>query len=346
MINEHFFTIKQIIINKRLRQDIKSLLSAKKCYSVFAWELLDELNIIEFIKTPKTLNEIKIKSQIKDVNFLEQILDYLVGEGLIDFNKNKYKYLKKPKSPEKELNYLSKTCPGSTEWTHWLRKEAKKTLLTGEKIKESGFDEIKGIKLWSQVMNESPYALRQITIDQIKDKLSYNKKIVDVGCGDGIGLEDILLKTEKPINLTGIEVSKKYLNRAKIRINKLKKELIGTKKNNAIKTRFKIHDFTKNNFNEKFDAAVLSLVVNHIPEENRKKFFKNIKNSMKDDGKLVTFQFLNDNKFKRSPMWIMQTIPSHVDFPYRHEYIHLLKSIFPKVTVLFNGLIIVCELTK
>jgi len=347
MNSDYFFTIKQFLTNKRLRQDIKALKAAKKCYTYFAWELLDEMNITKIIKNnPKSLEEIQKSLEIKDIDFLEKILDFLVGENILHFTSNKYKLLKTPQKIDKELEYLTKTCPGSTEWTNWLRKESKVTLKTARKIKDSSFDANKGSELWAKVMNESPFALRQLTIDQISQKFKNNNKIIDIGCGDGIGLEDILLRSSEPIQLVGLEVSKNYLNKAKHRINNLEKEFLGIKKENCKKTKFLIQDLTKTNINEKFDALFLSLVINHIPENKRKTFFLNIKKSMKEDSTLVTFQFLNDSKFKRSPMWIMQAIPSHVDFPYREEYISMLKSIFPSVKTLFNGLIIICKLTK
>lgn len=177
--------IKEIILNKRFRQDITSLKSAKICYTNYAWELIEELNLDSFLITPKSLKEIIEYAQIKDTIFIETILDFLVGSKNLTFNTAKYQIKQKPtNSIKKELKHLETYCPGSTEWTHWLRKKSKTTLLTGSKIYESSFDESKGILLWEQLMKESPYSLRQFTIKQIKEKLKDNNQIIDIGCGE------------------------------------------------------------------------------------------------------------------------------------------------------------------
>ncbi len=345
MINERLFALKQVLTNKRLKEDILSLKAAKSCYIHFAWDLLEEMQIIKYLSNPQTLNQIAEKAEIKDLKFLETILDFLVGAKHLAHTDNKYFVSQPPKkSIKKDLNYLSEKCPGSTEWTFWLLKKSKETLKSGTKISESGFDSEKGLRLWEQVMNESPYAMRQITISQIEDKLNNKNLIADIGCGGGIGLEDILLRTNNPIKLYGIEVSKKYLLKAKKRVGSLANELTDTKKLNCKKTEFLIHNFVKNKSDLKFDAVFLSLVINHINEKDRYSFFKNISESMKKDSKLVTFQFVNQSKYQRSPMWVMHNIPSHVEFPYKEELITTLHKIFPKVKVLFNGIIIVCEL--
>ncbi|MDD4251421.1 MAG: class I SAM-dependent methyltransferase, partial [Candidatus ainarchaeum sp.] len=225
-------------------------------------------------------------------------------------------------------------------------KKSKTTLLTGSKIYESSFDESKGILLWEQLMKESPYSLRQFTIKQIKEKLKDNNQIIDIGCGGGIGLEEILLTSNEPFDLFGLEVSKNYLEKAKNKIQHLQNKLTDQKLTNAKNTKFLVKNISDGPLNKKFDAIFISLVVNHIYEKDRKKFFQNLKKMMKPDATLVTFQFVNQSKFERSPMWVMHNIPSHKDFPYKNTFITMLKKVFPIVDVKFNGTIIVCKLTK
>jgi SAM-dependent methyltransferase len=338
-------TIKHIISNARLRKDIKSLKAAKKCYIYYAWKVIEELDLVNFISAPRQLNMISDFANVKDKRFLETLLDILVGAKYLIYCDQKYSLKRKPTfSIDKELKHLEKHCPGSTEWTHWLRLKSKKTLLSGNKVSESSFDEAKGILLWEKIMKESPYTLRQITINTLKKNISTGDKIADIGCGGGIGLEEILLSTDFPINLYGIEVSKKYLLKAESRIKKLSKEFVGLKKENMHRTKFATHNFITSAMKEKFDGAFLSLVVNHIDANEHLVFFQNIKKSMKKGSILVTLQFLNKSKFNRSPMWVMHNIPSHKDFPYKKDFVNTLKQVFPKVKLLFGGVIIICEL--
>jgi len=340
-------TIKEILTNKRLRQDVKSLKAAKKCYIIYAWELIEDFQLNSFMHQPKTLKEIINFSKIKDEKFIETILDLLVGSKNLKFENNKYSLLKKPNySIQTELKHLEEHCPGSTEWTHWLRKKSKETLITGKKIHSSSFDEAKGILLWEKLMKESPYSLRQISIHQIANKLKNNNEIIDIGCGGGIGLEEILLTSNEPFNLWGLEVSKNYIDKAKKRIKKIESELSEQKLKNTKNTKFIIKDLTKGPLNKKFDAIFISLVVNHISKADQQKFFKNLKKMMTVNSILVTFQFLNNSKFERSPMWVMHNIPSHKEFPYKEEYIQMLKQIFPIVKTKFGGTIITCKLKK
>jgi SAM-dependent methyltransferase len=338
-------TLKHLLLNKRFRQDIKSLKSAKKCYTKYAWELLEELEVINKLKKGITLNNLVKETKIKDSKFLETILDLLVGTGNLSHSKSKYFFRKEPMfSIKEELKHLETHCPGSTEWTHWLRKKSKNTIQTGKKFNESSFDDSKGIFLWEKVMQESPYSLRQIALEQLDKKLKDNQKIIDIGCGGGIGLEEILLRTNYRIQLFGLEVSKEYLKKAKKRLKKLQKELSGIKLENCKNTKFIICDLTKERLDKKFDAVFISLVVNHIEKEKHKIFFENIKKSMNEDAILVSLQFMNFSKFERSPMWVMHNIPSHKDFPYFDEFIPTLKNIFPKVKLILNGIIISCSL--
>jgi ubiquinone/menaquinone biosynthesis C-methylase UbiE len=343
---EKFLILKKMLFDPRFRKDIRALKASKPCYEAFAWELVNELDIKENLINGESLNEIASKKGIKHKIFLETVLDILVGSKNLEYSNKKYKLIFEPtKDISKELSYLETHCPGSTEWTHWLRKKSKKTILTGKPFKQSGFEAKRGIELWEKVMNEGPYSLRQIVIDEISYKLKDNNKILDIGCGDGIAIEEIIKRSECPIKLTGLEVSKNYLKRAKNRIKKLSKILNGIKKENCINTNFIIHDLTKSTNSKKYDALIMSLVANHISNKDHEKFFNNIKKMMNKNAIFITFQFLDKSKFERSPMWTMHNIPSHKGFPKKSEFINTIKKIFPKTQILFDGTIIICKLS-
>lgn len=346
MFADKILIIKKILFEPRFRQDLMSLKSSKPCYEVFAWELINDLKIVPLLEKGATIDEIAKHKRIKHKIFLETILDVLVGAKSLKYSKKKYKLVAPlDKDISKELNYLETHCPGSTEWTHWLRKNSKKTLLTGKPFKQSSFEAKRGIELWEQVMKEGPYSLRQIVIDELEHKLQNNNEIIDIGCGDGIALEEIIHRSTKPINLTGLEVSEKYLDRAKLRIKKLGNKLTGIKKENCKRTKFIVKDLTKSNLNKKYDALFMSLVANHIHSKDHKKFFQNVKKIMKKDSVFITFQFLDKSKFERSPMWTMHNIPSHKGFPKKEKFLNTIQNVFPNTKIMFDGTIIICKLS-
>jgi len=83
-------------------------------------------------------------------------------------------------------------------------------------------------------------------------------KVLDVGCSSGDLTFDL---AKKAMKVAGIDLNKKYLEKAK-------------QKNNYHNIEYILGDAVSYNFNEKFDFAVLSNVLEHI--ENRVDFLKKI----------------------------------------------------------------------
>ncbi len=83
-------------------------------------------------------------------------------------------------------------------------------------------------------------------------------RVLDIGCGSGDLTFDLAKKASKVV---GIDLNQKYLEKAK-------------QKNKAENIEYILADATSYTFNEKFDFAVLSNVLEHI--ENRENFLRKI----------------------------------------------------------------------
>lgn len=90
------------------------------------------------------------------------------------------------------------------------------------------------------------------------DNISENDLVLDIGCGNGSVAYDIAKKAKK---ITGIDISQKNIETAEKRFKKENLEYI-------------VGDATIYNFSEKFDAIILSNVLEHI--ENRVDFLGKI----------------------------------------------------------------------
>lgn len=90
------------------------------------------------------------------------------------------------------------------------------------------------------------------------DNIGQTSKVLDVGCGNGNLTFDLSKKAGKVV---GVDLNEKYLTEAK-------------KNNQAQNIEYILGDAVSYNFNDKFDVAVLSNVLEHI--ENREEFLKKI----------------------------------------------------------------------
>jgi len=91
------------------------------------------------------------------------------------------------------------------------------------------------------------------------DNINSGDKVLDIGCGNGSLSFDLAKKASKVV---GIDLNEKYLSLAK------QKKLLSN-------IEYILGDATLYSFKEKFDAVVLSNVLEHI--ENRVEFLKKIK---------------------------------------------------------------------
>lgn len=91
------------------------------------------------------------------------------------------------------------------------------------------------------------------------DNIASGSKVLDIGCSSGDLTFDLAKKAKKVV---AIDLNQQYLEKAK-------------EKNKAENIEYVLGDATSYNFSEKFDAVILSNVLEHI--ENRAEFLKKIK---------------------------------------------------------------------
>lgn len=336
----------KVLKDRRFRLDIKALKYAAEGYTSYAWELCEEIGIASMLKGGSDLEGIVKEKCIMNIRFLECILDFLVGMKVLKYEKGVYTLAKQPKPfTGKKYEFLKKFYPNSVEWTDSLRKKSKDTLLTGKRHFDAGFDHERFIQVWDGLMKESPWSIRKLAIEKFSDKINNGAEILDLGCGSGTSLEQILLECRKEIILTGMDASGPSLEKAKENLKKLYKAT----DNPAIKKNLESlilikHDLSKDIPKDKsYDVVFMSLLVHHIPEEGREAFFRNVNDILKDGGMAVIYQIIHKSKFERAPMWVMYTVPTHEEYPFKDEYINMLSGIFSRVKPYLDGTIIVAH---
>lgn len=333
----------RLLLDKRFRLDAQAFQASKPIFVGRAWDLLKELDLKKGLEDGTSLASL-MKKGIKNERMLECMLDILVTEKVLKFEQGKYFFLKEPEPiTKKQFAFLHKHYSGSWVWVDFVTKKTKQTLVTGKPPLDTGFKHETTLDMWDAIMEESPHSFRKMAIEKLVKKLAPNSNILDLGCGGGIGLETILKHANKPLELTGAEVSYKYLERAKKRLTKLYKETNKKiVKENIKKVKFIAYK-VKNGIpkEEKFDAVFMSIVLNHVPEKEREQLFSEIKKILKPKGTLMIYQLIHQSKFERNPIcWLMHTVPSHVEYPFREEYVATLKKQFGRVEEHLKGMII------
>lgn len=100
--------------------------------------------------------------------------------------------------------------------------------------------------------------------------LSDKPKVLDFGCGTGRPYVEYLL--EKGCKVTGIDICKKHIDKAR---------------NNFPQGQFILGDFSNYNFADSFDAIVSLYTVFHIPRTEHRKLFVKMKNLLTERGKIL-----------------------------------------------------------
>jgi ubiquinone/menaquinone biosynthesis C-methylase UbiE len=158
------------------------------------------------------------------------------------------------------------------------------------------------------------YSLRQQAVKKLLKNVKEDDSIVDYGCGSGTSIVEILEKAKKPIRIDGIDNSTEMLDLARERIKtiNIKHKNVGLRKMDLSK-KFK--------FAHPFDHAFASVLINHIPEDQREMFYKRVAENLKENGTFVIFQLVNKDKFNRIfSDWLLNVVPSHKGFPFLDEY--------------------------
>lgn len=334
-------------LNERLKYDLEAFESSAPLFITKAWNLLEEVGAKESLSKGTTIKQLMAEKNIKNKKMLECVLGSLVTGGVLKFENQQYSLLNLPKPPtKKQMNFLRKYYSNSLEWVEFVTSKAKETLLEGKAPVETGFEHNKGLELWDLIMEESPYSSRIIAVKKFSDNLKEGSCVLDYGCGGGIGLEAVLKNVNKEIELTGAEISKEYLERAKIRIKKLYSETT----DKIIRDNINKMQFIQFNperglpTDKKYDVIFISIVLNHIAPEERDDFFENIKGMLKDDGIFVVYQLIHQSKLIRNPIcWTMHTVPTHTEYPFREEYIEKLKKHFKNVEESLKGMVVVTK---
>ena len=105
-------------------------------------------------------------------------------------------------------------------------------------------------------------------LDELNKYLKPNSKILDVGCGAGIPVDEYLVS--KGHEITGVDISDKQIELAKI---------------NVPQAKYFMKDMSEINFEENsFEAVVSFYAIFHIPKEEHLDLFKKIHKYLKKDG--------------------------------------------------------------
>lgn len=105
-------------------------------------------------------------------------------------------------------------------------------------------------------------------LEELNGYLENGSKILDVGCGAGIPIDDYLIS--KGHKLTGVDISEKQIELARI---------------NVPKATYLINNMSEMNFpSNSFDAIVSFYAIFHIPKEEHLELFKKIYSFLKNGG--------------------------------------------------------------
>jgi SAM-dependent methyltransferase len=344
--SERLVLIIKAMADSRLRNDIKALKYAAAGYMSYGWELCEELGIADMLEKGAGIDEIEKGKEVKDRRFLEHLLDFLVGCGVLRHKRGKYRLIKKPGHfTGKEYEFLERFYPNSVEWTHELRAKGRDVLLQGKKKGESGFDHRRFLDLWDGIMRESPWSFRRMAIRKFSKSIRNGAEVLDLGCGSGVSIEQIILECSKLVKITGMDQSRVSLDKARKRLDVLhKSSRRGIERENIKRVELIQHDLLEGiSSPKKYDVVFMSLLVNHIPENRRPEFFRKVRGVIKNGGLCVIYQIIHDSRFRRAPMWVMHTVPTHHDYPFREEYERMLRGIFREVKMYLGGVVVVAK---
>lgn len=332
--------------DSRFRSDVKALKYASDGYVHYGLETLDELGLLSLLERGVTLEELVEEGGLEHRVMLEHLLDFLVGREVLRFSDGKYT-IEKLEDPfdYHELRYLEKKYPYSVEWNNFLVSKAQEALDAGKDFSEAGFSDERFLRVWDNMMDESPYSFKKMMIEKLLSSSGNGDKLLDVGGGTGSLIEMVIQNIDSQLEITATDQSEEALELAKERMGKI--ETLANSRRmrlNASNVGFMHYDVMEDPlYEEEFDYAMTSLMFNHIPEEEVEEVLKNIRAMLKPGGKLGIYQLVHQSKFDRVPMWVIHAVPTHVGYPYRDEFISKCESVFDNVESSAQGTVIIAE---
>jgi SAM-dependent methyltransferase len=326
------------LVKARLDKDLTALAMVRKVMVKYALDIVSKQGIIDYLTTPRDLSQITKVFNIKNTSMLENILDILVGYGILGFGEGKYYFEKNQElNIEEAEEFLRNNYRESLEWIKFVNQYSENTLISGRPSELTGFEEDKSVYYWNKIMEQSPYSLRIVAISELYKDMRPGALVLDYGCGGGVGLEQLISLSTIPLYFIGVDPSEKFFAEAKKRIDGLYfNDLV--KENNRKNVVFDDFD-NLDKYVNKLDGIFISIIFNHINQEEHVAIFKKLHRLLKTGGKLAIVQLLDFDKFNRNPIWVMHNIPSHKGYPLKGRFVSDLKSVFSKVDEMLDGMV-------
>lgn len=327
-------------MNHTFESDAKAFLSIEPILTFRAFQIIRGFNLLTPLVKGATLDELMRLGNLKNRKMFECLLNFLVGRGALKQVDSIYFFLQTPKYPSQEsFKYLYDGFYGSMEWLDCVSMVAPGILASDQALTHLGFGEDADLEMWDTIMSESPYAFRQHLLEKllVGHNCSADFSFLDFGCGGGVGIIQTLSSLKKEIKITGLDLSPPYLDRAKKKIDVF---VQSSKKPAVIRSKVTLQkfNFKTDTISEKFDSIFVSLVFNHLTEDERFQLLIKLSSMLKKDGLLGIYQIVNQTNYARSPLcWVMHTVPSHKCYPERQKFVAQINSVFSKVEELFNG---------
>lgn len=340
---ETYSLIHRRLFDPRLKRDLKAFNYASDGYVHYGIQVLEDLGLIDQLETGIALEDVE---NVEHDRMFEHLLDFLVGEEVLAHSDGVYSINDK-ESPftYQKLRFLEEYYPYSVEWNDFLVARAEETLIEGMDYESAGFSDDRFLNVWDGMMDEAPFSAKKIMVDFLLRDIEPGDRVLDVGAGTGSVLELILNRVNTSVELAGTDQSEEALEIAAARMRKVAElnedSLLQQNADNVYLEQYDI--LQEPPFEEEFDYVTTSLVFNHISAEDRKTALQHLKDMLAPGGKVGVYQLTHNSKFDRVPIWVIHAIPTHVDYPFKEEFIKDCKEVFSNVETYVDGDIVLAE---